>query len=279
VQRTAAHLLALASSAGAALPSPDSDAAATGSGESGAVAVLAQERLEAMRAFASRAAAGERLGEADLQAAAAAAGALPLAGLGLLHFACGLLGVPATYEDDRCAASVPQLVALLQAVAAAVPARASGVAAALGGALAAMGVRRQELAERVLGVLAELLAGGFPAEVLAAAEDWAVGEGRADPSLVRNFVMRVLERAGPPYSQQFARPVLRLMAAGKMGVAAKRAGLGGGVLGGAAAAAGGTAGGGAAERLREFAVECLEGVGFAPPLTEEESEMLERLAA
>lgn len=228
-QRTATQLLALAAAgAGPDAPARAADAAA---------------RLAAARALAGRAARGEKLGGDELAEAAAAAGALPMAGLGLLHFASDVLGCSSYYDDDRCGASAPQLLALLRAAGGSHPARAAGAVRALGGALAAMGVRRQELAERVIGELVEHLLAGHAARVLAAAGAWA--SGGADPSLVRAFVLRVLARAGPPFSRGFARPLVRLTAAGKFGNAKRTGAL--------------AAGGGAAERLREFAVECLEG--------------------
>jgi hypothetical protein len=70
-----------------------------------------------------------------------------------------------------------------------------------------MGLRRQKLSKSVLGALVGLLAGGFPADVLAEAEEWAVGGGSADrpPPLVHAFALRVLGRAVSPYSQKCAR--------------------------------------------------------------------------
>ncbi|KAI8463314.1 MAG: TH1 protein [Monoraphidium minutum] len=254
VQRSAAQLLALAAAG--------SEAEGAGADPAGAVSA-ARGHLEAARALAGRAGGGEKLTEADLDAAAAAARGLGLAGLGLLHYAGGLLGWEGLYEDDRCGVSALQLLALLQRAAAAQPGRAPGAIAALRGALGAMGVRRPELAEAACGSLLELLLAGHAPAVLAAAEDWA--SGGADPSLVRAFALRVLDRAGPPYSRAFAAPLLRLMLAAKMGLVRKAGTL--------------VAAGGAVERLREFAVECLEAVDFAPPLGEREAEMLERLAA
>jgi hypothetical protein len=259
-QRTAAYLLALAATAGGG------EGRGGGDSSSGSGCRLAPEsaqaHLEAARALAGRAAGGEKLSEGDLATAEAAARALTLAALGLLHLAGGVLGSAAMYEDDRCAASVPALLSLLQRVRRAAPRHAPAVVAALGGALGAMGARRPELAERVAALLVELLLEGLMAEVLAAAEAWAAGG--ADPSLVRAFVLRVLDHAGPPYSRDFAHPLLRLMLTGKMGVAKKTGTL--------AAAAG------AVERLREFAVVCLES-DFVSALADQESDLLERLAA
>jgi len=246
VQRTAAHLLALA---------------ATG-GEQGAATEQAQSQLEAARTLATRASAGEKLVEADLAAAESRARALTLAGLGLMHLAQGVLSTESTYEDDRCSSSVPSLLGLLRRVAAALPQKVPTVVAALQQALSAMGARRPELADRVGGVLVDLLLAGHVTEVLAAAEAWAAGG--ADPSLVRAFTLRVLDHAGPPYSREFARPLLRLLLAGKMGVA-KKAGM--------------LAAAGAVERLREFASECLDVIDFVPALSDQESDLLERLAS
>lgn len=255
VQRTASHLLALAALEAHLMDSSDSS-------DYGTSALTAQAHLETARALAGRAASGEKLGEAELGEAQRAAEVLTLAGLGLLHLAKGVLSSAAVYDDDRCTAAVPSLLSLLQVVVAAQPARVPEVVVALQGALSAMGARRPELADRVGTLLVELLLAGHVAEVLSAAEAWAVGG--ADPSLIRAFALRVLERAAPPYSQEFARPLLRLMHAGKMGVA-KKAGM--------------LVIGGAVERLREFAAECLDGVEFAPVFSDPEIELLERLAS
>jgi hypothetical protein len=254
VRRTAAHLLALAAT-GRGAPG------AEGSDEDGRALAEAQAYIERVRALGCRAAAGEKLDEADLASAEAAARALTLAGLGLLHLAAGVLGSPATYEDDRCLASAPQLITLLRGVAAAQPARVPTVVRALQGALSAMGARRPDLADRAFGALLDLLLEGAVAEVLAAAEAWA--GGGADPSLVRAFALRILDRAGPPYSREFARPLLRLLLVGKMGVA-KRAGM----LGA----------GGAVERLQQFAEECRQAIDFVPALSDAELDLLECLA-
>ncbi|GBF95080.1 hypothetical protein Rsub_07581 [Raphidocelis subcapitata] len=255
VQRTASHLLALAAT-GQGAPGVEG-----GGADHGRALAEAQAYIERVRALGSRAAAGEKLDEADLASAEAAARALTLAGLGLLHLAGGFLGSAATYEDDRCLSSAPQLITLLRRAAAAQPARVPTVVRALQAALTAMGARRPELADRVFGALLELLLEGAVAEVLAAAEAWA--GGGADPSLVRAFALRVLDRAGPPYSREFARPLLRLLLVGKMGVA-KRAGM----LGAA----------GAVERLQQFADECRQAIDFVPGLSDAEMDLLECLA-
>lgn len=272
VQRTAAQLLALAAAGG-----QDYGAAMNGSSSScggpvgrGAIASdptsasiqAAHEHLLVVRALAGRAAAGEKLSDGDLAPADLALESLTLAGLGLLHLVKGVLGSGSTYEDDRSTSSVPSLLALLRKVVAAQPAQVPAVVHALQGALTAMGARRPELSERVGEALVELLLVGRVDEVLAAAEAWAVGG--ADPSLVRAFALRILDRAGPPYSREFARPLLRLIAAGKMGMAKKAGTLGGG---------------GAVERLREFAAECLDVVDFVPRLLDEETDLLEKLVA
>lgn len=251
VQGTAAHLLALAATG------PGAERADLPPDE-------ARRQLEAARDLAARAAAGTRLTDADLDVARGAAAALPLAALGALHFAGGALAAEGAYADDRCLAAVPQLLALLRCVAAARPQHSAAVARALAGALAAMGARRADLAQAVVGAMAALLLErqGAAADVLAAAEAWAARG--ADPSLVRALVLRVLDGAGPPYSREFARPLVRLLQAGKM-AATKSAGM----LGAASAV----------DRLREFAIECLDAIDFVPPLTEAEADMLERLAA
>lgn len=250
VQRTAAQLLALAATGPGALHttiSPDE----------------ARSCLESARALAARAAAGERLPDEDLAAVRSAAASLTLAALGLLHFAGGWLARAEAYDDDRCIAAVPALVALLRSVAAAQPQHVPAVARALADALTAMGARRADLAQAVVGALAALvLEEGAPVEALAAAEAWAAR--RADPSLIRAFLLCVLDGAAPPYSREFARPLVRLARAGKV-AATKNAGM----LGLPAAV----------DRLRDFAIECLDAVDFAPPLSEAEVDMLERLAA
>jgi hypothetical protein len=253
VQRTAAYLLGLAATG---------PPCSREGGSSGLAPESGQAHLEAARALAGRAAAGEKLAEADLATAEAAARALTLAALGLLHLAQGVLSSTAAYEDDRCVASAPALLAILRRIWSAAPRHAAAVVAALQRALCAMGARRPELAERVCAMLVDLLLEGHMCKVLAAVEAWAAGG--ADPSLVRAFVLRVLEHTGPPYSREFAHPLLRLTLMGKMGVA-KKAGT---LLSTA----------GAVERLREFAVFCLES-DFVVALSDQESDLLERLAA
>lgn len=222
----------------------------------------AQGHLEAARAVGLRAAAGDKPGSDDLDAVAQATGALPLAGAGLLHLIAAALGSEAAYEDARCAAAVPALLALLRRVLEVHPGRAPAAAAALGGGLAAMGARRPELAEALGSALVALLTAGHAVEVLSAAEAWAAGG--ADPSLVRAFTLRVLERVGPPYAQAFARPLVRLLAAGKMDTAKRGSML---------------LPGGPLERVREFAAECLDARDWAPPLSGAEVDMLQRLEA
>ena len=255
VQHVAAQLLALAACGATPLPAGGAIAPTM-------AAVEAQSYLQTARGVALRTISSERLSDADLAGAESAAGALPLAARGLLYFAAGVLRSEATYEDDRCTSSVPALVALLRRISTSQTGRAPAVAKALGGALSAMGARRPELAECTQGALVDLLLAGHDASVLDAAEAWATTG--ADPSLVRAFALRVLERAGPPYSSAFVRPLLRLVHAGKMAVA-KKAGM--------------LMGTGAIERLREFAVECLDAVNFVPPLSDTDVDLLERLAA
>ncbi len=204
--------------------------------------------------------AGEKLSGEDFALAEAASRALTLAGLGLLHAAQGALACEATYDDTRCTTSLPNLLGLLQRVAAAQPRQAPAVVTALQRGLTAMGARRTELAESVIKAMVELLVGGHAADVLAAAEAWAAG---ADPSLIRIFATCVLKRAGPPYSGDFARPVLRLMMAGKTAAMMKTGNIAIGEVG----------------RLREFAIECLDAVDFVPSLSDQESDLLEKLAA
>jgi hypothetical protein len=189
-----------------------------------------------------------------------------------------VLGSAAAYDDERCAAIVPALLAVLRCVADAQASCAADAVEALCGALEAMGARQMALADLAATALADLalLPGGGVVDgggaaaaahnaltVLAAAERWAARG--AEPSIVRCFVLRVLERAGPPYSRDFARSLLRLTAASSMAVAMRAGTL--------------HAMPGAIERLREFAIESLDGVDFVPPLTDAEIDLLQQLAA
>lgn len=63
----------------------------------------------------------------------------------------------------------------------------------------------------LLKVMAALLAAGRVEQVMSWAEQWSKN---ADSEVIRAFVFAVLERAGPPYSFDFARQMLRLMQMG-----------------------------------------------------------------
>jgi hypothetical protein len=74
--------------------------------------------------------------------------------------------------------------------------------------LLALGSAQPKLAKLHLDMLLRLLAMGQVEPVMAAMDAWSMGH---DASLTRHMMAAVLDMVAPPYSQQFAAAMLRVM--------------------------------------------------------------------
>lgn len=106
------------------------------------------------------------------------------------------------WQSSYRLAKNPPFLALLSALVPAAPLLHARLLGVVGAALRALGNADHSLAKGLLEVAVALLAAGRVGEVLRWAEGWAAGG--ADPSLLRHLVFRVMERAAPPYSAEFA---------------------------------------------------------------------------
>eukprot|EP00892_Ulva_mutabilis_P007330 jgi/Ulvmu1/496/UM001_0504.1 len=120
-----------------------------------------------------------------------------------------LLRDAAFFSDAVCLSALPHLLLLLLRVAGAHAALRLRLMRIVADALRAAGSERPEHARGLLHLYLHLLMLGH-VEVLEHVRRWAAD---ADVSLVRYFVLQVLARCDGPYSEQFARSMLALMAA------------------------------------------------------------------
>ncbi|KAK9909351.1 hypothetical protein WJX75_000889 [Coccomyxa subellipsoidea] len=212
--------------------------------------------LQQAYAVAQSAAMGVRFGPRE-QAQAEAAAQCAVAAAGLLRAMAAPLG-SVQYWREYHGSAAPAFLTLLSLIIPQQPALSSQAVDIIAAALKALGNAKPDIARALLELGVAVLATGEVMRVLSRAEQWAK---TADPSLVRHFIFCVLAAVSPPYSSQFASPLIRLMQAS--GVKRSRAGVRKGQR---------------VEQLEEFAAACAH-VDFRPPLSAKQAAFLHTLQA
>eukprot|EP00887_Chlorella_sp_A99_P003095 scaffold9.g3095.t1 len=216
------------------------------------------EALETAADLARRTLHEHRSSEADL-AEAARVLEYPCCAAGVLHMLGAQLSSADYWQSSYRLAKQPPFLGLLAALVPAAPGLHPRLLGVLGAALRALGNADHDLAKGLLNVAVALVAAGRVSEVLRWAEGWAAGG--ADPSLLRHLAFRILERAAPPYSAEFAGSMVRLMVAGGV----RRARLG-------------ARDWGLRALLREFGAACAA-VQFSPPLAAAEAQLVQDVSS
>ncbi|EIE24527.1 hypothetical protein COCSUDRAFT_40900 [Coccomyxa subellipsoidea C-169] len=226
--------------------------------------------LQQAHAVAQSAAMGVRFGPRE-QVQAEAAAQCAVAAAGLMRAMARPLG-SAQYWREYHGSAAPAFLTLLSLIIPQQPALNPQAVDIIAAALKAMGNAKPDIARTLLELGVAVLAAGQVMRMLsagkrgsltefdntAAAEQWAK---TADPSLVRHFIFCVLAAVSPPFSSQFASPIIRLMQAS--GVKRSRAGVREGQR---------------VEQLEEFAAACAH-VDFRPPLSAKQAAFLHSLQA
>ncbi|BDA42837.1 Negative elongation factor D [Coccomyxa sp. Obi] len=212
--------------------------------------------LQQAHAVAQSAALGIRFGPRE-QAQAEAAARCAVAAAGLLRSMAGPLGSKQYWRDYHGSAA-PAFLTLLSLIVPLQPALNAQAVDIISDTLKALGNAKPDIARALLELAVAVMAGGEVMRMLSAAEQWAK---TADPSLVRHFIFCVLAAASPPFSSQFASPLIRLMQGS--GVKRSRAGAREGLQ---------------VEQLEEFAAACAH-IDFQPPLSAKQAAFLQSLQA